>query len=410
MDDIKKIVLDKIDGMKDEIIKFHQEIIKIPSENPPSKYKEISKFIENKMNEIGLITKNKRNNVIGELGDGRAPSLIFNAHFDTVEAFNGWTKDPFGGEIIDGKIYGRGASDDKSSVTAEIFAAKALIDAGIKLNGKLILTAVVDEELGGYNGSNYLLKRGIIKGDACVVGDGPADYPIGYIHGAIFVSFAIKGKQAHGFMHPDLPPPNRTDYSGISAIHRMVPIMNFLLNLQEEFTKLETKYPIPPECPSKISSVNIAMIEGGTKISTVANRCLLHFSIQTIPEHNIEEIKTRILNFVETLKKDDPNLDITVQIPLSYGPHYIDAESNFAQAVIYATNAVFGDEREFKLFNCTTDAHWFAEKGIETVLIGTFREDSVIHCANENVHIDDLINTTKIFAITALNYLKYSLF
>ena len=65
---------------------------------------------------------------------------------------------------------------------------------------------------------------------------------------------------------------------------------------------------------------------------------------------------------------------------------------------------MFGEEREFKLFNCTTDAHWFAEKGIETVLIGTFREESVIHCANENVHIDDLINTTKIFAITKLYF------
>ncbi len=109
---------------------------------------------------------------------------------------------------------------------------------------------------------------------------------------------------------------------------------------------------------------------------------------------------------MESLKKDDPDLDITVQIPISYGPHYINAESNFAQAVKNATKTVYGEERAFKLFNCTTDAHWFAEKGIETVIIGTFREDSVIHCANENVHIDDLINTTKMFAITALNYLK----
>jgi len=406
MNDVEKIVLDKIDEMKNEIIKFHQQLIRMPSENPPSKYKEISKFIENKMNEIGLIMKNKRNNVIGELGNESAPTLIFNAHFDTVETFKGWTKDPFGGEIIDGKIYGRGASDDKSCVTAEIFAAKALIDAGIKLNGKLIVTAVVDEELGGYGGANYLLEQGTITGDACVVGDAPADYPIGYIHGAIFIWFTIKGRQAHGFMHPDLPPPNRTEYSGISAIHKMVPIMKFLLDLQEEFTKVETKYSIPPECPSKISSVNMAMIEGGTKISTVANRCLLHCSIQTIPEHDVEEIKMRILNYVESLKKEDPDLDITVQIPISYGPHYINAESNFAQAVKNATKTVYGEEREFKLFNCTTDAHWFAKKGIETVIIGAFREDSVIHCADENVHIDDLINTTKMFAITALNYLK----
>ena len=406
MESLEYQILNLIDKMKDEIIKFHQQLIQMPSENPPSKYREISKFIENKMNEIGLNTKNKRNNVIGELGNQSSLSLIFNAHFDTVEVFKGWKRDPFGGIIENNRIYGRGASDDKSCVTAEIFAAKALIDAGIDLKGKLIVTAVVDEELGGYGGANFLLDRGIIKGDACVVGDAPADYPIGFIHGAIFVSFAIKGKQAHGFMHPDLRLPNRTEYSGISAIHKMVPIMQFLLDLQEEFAKTETKYPIPPECPSKISSVNMAVIEGGTKISTVANQCLLHCSIQTIPEHDVDEIKTRILNYVESLKKDDPELDITVQIPISYGSHYINEGSDFAKAVINATRAVYGEEREFKMFNCTTDAHWFAEKGIETVLIGTFREDNVIHCADENVNIEDLINTTKMFAITALNYLR----
>jgi acetylornithine deacetylase/succinyl-diaminopimelate desuccinylase-like protein len=406
MEKMEKIILDKIDSMRDEIIKFLQQLVQLPSENPPMKYKEISKFTAAKMKEIGLETQIKRNNVIGELGKGNGPTLIFNAHFDTVEAFKGWKKKPFGGELLENKIYGRGASDDKSCVTAEIFAAKTLIDAGVNLNGKLIVTAVVDEELGGYAGTEYLLDHEIIKGDACIVGDAPADYPTGYIGGAIFISFTIKGKQAHGFVHPDLPQPNRTEYSGISAIHKMVPIMNFLIDLQDEFAKTETKYPIPPECPSKISSVNMAMIEGGTKISTVANRCLLHCSIQTIPEHDVEEIKMRILNYVESLKKDDPDLDITVQIPISYGPHYINAESNFAEAVKSATKAVYGEEREFKLFNCTTDAHWFAEKGIETVIIGTFREDNFIHCADENVHIDDLINTTKMFAMSALNYLK----
>ena len=406
MDDIEKIVLDKIEEMREEIIKFHQKIVQVPSENPPSKYKELSKFIEMEMTNIGLRAKSKRNNVIGELGIDDGLRLIFNAHFDTVEVFKGWKGDPFSGTIDNNRIYGRGSSDDKSCVTAEIFAAKALLDAGIELKGKLIITAVVDEELGGYGGTNFLLERGLINGDACVVGDGPADYPIGFIHGAVFITFAINGKQAHGFMHPDLPSPNRTEYSGISAIHRMVPIMQFLLNLQEEFSKTETKYLIPPECPSKISSVNMAMIEGGTKVSTVANKCLLHCSIQTIPEHDVEEIKTKILNYVESLKKDDPDLDISVQIPISYGPHFIKTESNFAKAVMNATRTVYGEEREFKMLNCTTDAHWFTEKGIETVIIGAFREDSFIHCANENVHIEDLINTTKMFATIAINYLK----
>ena len=78
--------------MRDEIIKFHQAIVRIPSENPPSKYKEVAKFVEKKMEQIGLKTSIKRNNVIGEYSNGEGPTLIFNGHFDTVEAFKGWPK------------------------------------------------------------------------------------------------------------------------------------------------------------------------------------------------------------------------------------------------------------------------------------------------------------------------------
>jgi succinyl-diaminopimelate desuccinylase len=406
MKNIEKVVLDKIDEMRDEIIKFHQHIIQMPSENPPAKYKEISKFLEMEMNKVGLNTKNKRNNVIGELGGDNGPRLIFNAHFDTVEAFRGWKRDPFGGIIENNRIYGRGASDDKSCVVSEIFAAKALIDAGVNFNGKLILTAVVDEELGGLRGTQYLLDNDIINGDACIVGDAPANYPTAYIGGAIFISFMIEGKQSHGFAFPDISPPYRNKYSGVSAIHKMIKIMNFLLALQEEFIKTETKYPTHPDLPSKISNINIAMIEGGTKISTVANKCFIHCSIQTIPEHNVEEIKSKILKFVEDMKKSNTDLNITVQIPIFYESQKMDIDSDFAQIVKNATNAVYGEEREFTLFNCTTDAHFFMEKGIETFLIGTFRGDNAIHSADENVIIDDLINTTKMFAVIALNYLK----
>lgn len=406
MDDFKKLVIDKIEEMRDEIIEFHRQIVQIPSENPPGKYKEISNFLKTKMEEIGLSVKTKMHNVIGEFGIDNGNILIFNAHYDTVEKFAGWKREPFSAKIENNRIYGRGASDDKSCVAAEIFAVKALIDMNLNLKGKLIVTAVCDEELGGLGGTSYLLKRNIINGDACIVGDAPADFPIGFLHGALIISFIIRGKQAHGFLYPDLPLPNRSKSSGISAIHKMVPIMKFLLELQDEFTETETKYPLPPSCPSKISSVNLAMIEGGTKISTVADHCYLQCSIQLIPEHDVEEIKTRILNYVDILKKEDPDLNITVQIPISYGPHIINTETSFAKAVRDATKTVYGEVREFKFSNCTTDAHWFAEKGIETVMIGTFREDNAIHCADENVFIDDIINITKMFAITALKYLR----
>lgn len=406
MEDIEKIVLDKIEEMREDIIKFHQEIVKIPSENPPRKYKEVVKFTEKAFRDLGLKTEVKRNNVIGEIGNKDGHTLILNGHLDTVEAFKGWTQKPFGGDIIDGKIYGRGASDDKSSVTAEIFATKALLEAGVTLNGKLILTAVVDEETGGLRGADYILESGLVKGDACLLGDAPNDYPFGYCGGTMFLTFLIKGKKAHGLGFPDLPNPYRSEDSGINSIEKMVKIMDFLLKLKEEFLQKETKYPLPEGWNAAVSSLNLAEIHGGDKITTVPERSFLHVSITTIPEQDIGSIKNRILEYVEELKKQDPNLNITVQNPITFEPQVIDVKLDFAKAVLKATKAVFNEEREFKLFLPSTDAHWFQERGIPTILIGSSREDNNIHAEDEFVHIEDLINTTKLFAISILNYLK----
>ncbi|MBD3195788.1 MAG: M20/M25/M40 family metallo-hydrolase [Candidatus Lokiarchaeota archaeon] len=406
MDEKEKLVLEKIDSLRDEIIQFHQKIVQIPSENPPSKYKEIAKFTENKFKELGLKTKTKRKNVVGEMGEENGKSLIFYGHLDTVEAFKGWSKDPFGGELIEDKIYGRGASDDKSCVTAEIFAVKALQDLNINLKGKLTITAVVDEETGGLRGAEYLLNNEIISGDACLLGDAPAGQPIGYTGGAIFATFTITGKQAHGMNHPDVPKPYRTEHSGINAIQRMVKLMNFLLDLKKELNKNETKYELPPGHKSKVSDLNLAEIHGGNKISIVPGKCFLHISINTIPEQPVEPIKERIMNYIDKMKEEDPLLDITVQMPIVFEPGIINENSEFADVLMDSVTKCLGEEKNFATFIPTTDAHWFQEKGIETALIGTIRPDNKVHAEDEFVYIEDLINITKIYALTALNYLK----
>ena len=222
----------------------------------------------------------------------------------------------------------------------------------------------------------------------------------------MYITFTIKGKQAHGLGFPDLPSQYRNEYSGINTIERMVKIMNFLLELKKEFLKKETKYPLPEGWTSSVSSVNLAEIHGGNKITTVPDKCYLHCSVNTIPEQDIESVKKRILDFVEDFKKQDPDLDISVQIPISMEPFTIDGTTDFAKAVKKATKGVFKEERDFRLFMPSTDAHWFQERNIETILIGSSRVDNKIHSSDEFVYIEDLINTTKLFALTALYYLK----
>lgn len=406
MDDHEKAILEKIDSMKEEIIKFHQQLVQIPSENPPSNYKEISKFTKSKMKEIGLNTQVKRKNVIGTFGNENGKSLIFYGHLDTVEAFKGWKKDPFGGELIENKIYGRGSSDDKSCVTAELFAVKALNELGLDLNGKLTIAAVIDEETGGIRGAEYLLTSEIIQGDACLLGDAPAGAPIGYTGGAIFTTFMINGKQAHGMNHPDVPEPYRDEHSGINAIQRMANLMNYLLELKKDLNQNVTKYPFPPGFPSKVSDINLAEIHGGNKISTVPGKCYLHCSINTIPEQKVGPIKEQITKHIEQMKKEDPLLDITIQMPIVFDPGIIDEDCEFAKTVQAVAEKVYGEPKEFTTFIPTTDAHWFQERGIDTILIGSIRPENKVHAEDEFVYIDDLLELTKIYALTAFNYLK----
>ncbi|MHA1146858.1 MAG: M20 family metallopeptidase [Promethearchaeota archaeon] len=405
MNEQEKLILDKIDSMRDEIIKFHQKIVQIPSENPPGKYKEVAKFVKNAMEAIGLETQVKRHNVIGKMETAEHPSLILYGHMDTVEVFKGWTKDAFGGEINDDKIYGRGACDDKSCVTAEIFATKALLELGIKLSGKLTVVSVIDEEMGGIKGAGFLVNKGIISGDACLLGDGPGGYPGAYFGGALFPSIVITGKQAHGMSFPDVKT-YRNEKSGVNAIHKMIRVLDFLNSLQEEFNSKETKYHNFPGHPSKISHINIGQIEGGTKISTVADKCIIQCGIHTIPEQNVETIKKKLEEFIETYKKEDPDLKINLTIPIAFEPQVMDINSDFAKAVQNSFETIHGEPREFKLFISTTDAHHFQEKGIITILAGAGTSETNIHAADEFIEIEDLINTTKIFALTTLNYLK----
>ena len=406
MNDLEKKVLNKIDEMKDTIIKFHQQIVKIPSENPPSKYKEIARVVGEKLKEIGLKTSIKRNNVIGEYSNGIGPTLIFNSHFDTVEAFKGWTKNPFGAEIVGDKIYGRGSSDDKSSVTAEIFATQALFEAGVNLRGNLIITAVGDEETGGLRGADYILSSGLVSGDACLLGDAANGYPFGYCGGTMYITITITGKTAHGLAFPDLPPPYRNENSGINTIERMVKVMNFLLKIKNELLQKTTNYPTSDGWGSNVSSINLAEIHGGTKITTVPDRCYLHLSVNTIPEQDVASIKQRLLDFVEEMKKEDPDLDITVQIPIAMEPQVIDESSNFAKIVLHAVETIHGEKREFKTLMPSTDAHWFQERSIPTILVGASAKDNNIHAEDEFVYIKDLMDLVKMFALTALNYLK----
>ena len=161
--------------MAGEMLAFLQELVRIPTVNPPGEnYRECAEFIGGRLREFGYdvayveatgrpehTARHPRVNVLGTLRDTPArPRLHFNGHFDVVPVGDGWTVDPFSGIVRDGKIFGRGTTDQKAGIAASIYAVEALRRAGVRLRGNVEQSGTVDEESGGVAGMAYLAERG----------------------------------------------------------------------------------------------------------------------------------------------------------------------------------------------------------------------------------------------------------
>jgi succinyl-diaminopimelate desuccinylase len=171
-------LLASIAARRAEVTALTQELIRIPTINPPGDaYEACSRFLGERLKKRGFEVEyvraegapgdsesHPRTNVVaryeGKGAQGNAECVHFNSHIDVVEAGSGWTFEPFGGTVKDGKVYGRGACDMKGGLASSIVACEALIDSGIAFNGTLEISGTVDEESGGFAGVGYLAEEG----------------------------------------------------------------------------------------------------------------------------------------------------------------------------------------------------------------------------------------------------------
>ena len=168
-------VLARIEAKRDEVVALTQDLVRIPTVNPPGDaYEACARFIGERLKPRGFAVEyvrahgapgdsdaKPRVNVVARWqGSSSGECVHFNSHIDVVEAGSGWTSDPFGAEIRDGKIYGRGTCDMKGGLAASIVACEALIESGMPIPGALEISGTVDEESGGFAGVGYLAERG----------------------------------------------------------------------------------------------------------------------------------------------------------------------------------------------------------------------------------------------------------
>ena len=371
----------------DQVIRFARALIAAPSENPGGTEDQAAAVATEILEALDASPRTIRSeagrpNVLAAIGSGARPRLAWNGHLDVVPAgsLDTWRSGgPWSGEIVDGRLVGRGAADMKGPVAAALAAASAIRRAGIELAGTFELHLAADEELAGIHGTKVLWDLGLLDQDAAIVGE-PSELQVGLAErgGAWFTATAF-GKAAHG-SQPHL---------GVNAITSM---SRFLLRLPEVLPDLAHPLVGRP-------TVNTALIEGGSAPNVVPDRCTVDIDRRVIPgETEPAKVRAPFLALVESLRAAHPEVEIEVELREWTDAAEAPIDSRIAALARDAVERETGARPADVGFTGITDARFYINQAkIPTVIVGP-GSLTVAHTADESVAVDELVAAARSYA------------
>lgn len=408
----------RIDALKDEMLAFLQEIVRIPTINPPGEnYRPCAITIGDRLRAFGYdvsfieaeglpehTAKFPRVNTMGIIqSDG--PTLHFNGHTDVVPPGAGWTLDPFAATIKDGCVYGRGVTDQKAGLAASLFAIEAIRREGIRLGGTIVQSATVDEESGGFAGVAYLARHGFIRREATdyVIITEPLDYNrvcLGH-RGVYWFEVETRGKIAHGSM----------PFLGASAIEKMSRFIEQIESrLKPVLNDRITAMPVEPE-GARRATININSISGGQhpdelQTPCVADRCRAIFDRRFLIEENIDEVREEITALLEKLRGEDADFDYELKDMMIVHPTMTAPRSKLVATMQSAISDATGEQSQLIASPGTYDQKHFARiAGIRQCIAYGPGILALAHQPDEYCRIDHLVASCKAMAIAAMRLL-----
>ncbi len=332
-------------------------------------------------------------NIVAKLGADRSEKkleLLYNSHVDTVPVgeIEKWKHEPFGAEIENGKMYGRGIADAKGSVAGMVMAAKAIADSNIELNGRLVINPVSDEEVGGFKGAKHVLDSGEINPDYAVIGEITTNKIAIAEKGLVWFKITTEGRTAHA----------STPWDGINAIDKMINLLKMIDNKVVQQLK-QRKHPLTPP-----PSMNIGMISGGVKTNVVADKCEVTIDRRILPNETIEGATKELQDVIDNMKKQDPEFKANMEVLLTGSP----IETSQDSPIVTMTQEVcksrgISDKPEGYLQ--ASDGRFYAEKGIPTILLGPGLAE-LAHSPDEWINIEEVVEATRIYSLLATKVLK----
>jgi acetylornithine deacetylase/succinyl-diaminopimelate desuccinylase family protein len=398
--ELQRALARALDAHKEAILTLCEELIRIPSENPPGNhYRECADRLHLELDRLGLDHRvveapddhdRPRYNVLGFHGGGRR-TLYFHGHYDVVPA---QSREQFSPVVRGGRLYGRGSTDMKSGLAAMIYATYLLKELKVPLRGRIGLCLVADEETGGRGGSAYLDQLGLLGQDAvAMLTPEPTSGVIWNANrGAITLQVTVKGRSAHvGLQH-----------QGINAFERMLRVAAALQDLKAEVEAHKTGYRIVPEAAAHSILMLGGRVEGGTNFNVVPDTCTFTVERRFNPEEDLEAEKARLFALFDQARQQGIQLEIDV---LQAGPSCgVAADHPVALALAETAGTVTGQRPTFEMCPGLLETRWYARRGIPAFAYGPgFLE--VAHGPNEIVEIERVFQHTLIYSLIAARLL-----
>lgn len=372
-----------------ETLDLLRDLIRVPSENPPGNEDAIARVLVSFFEDNGIPVRLRevrpgRPNVIAEVGSGESPTLVFNGHLDTVPVGEGWTVDPFGGDVRDGRLYGRGACDMLGGVAAMCSAAVAMKRSGLPLTGRLVVHGVVDEEVDAI-GSQIAAEE--VEADWVVVTEPTGGKVYAFGKGQVNVEVTFKGRAAHSSV-PEL---------GHNAIHDAAAFVTLVEQEHQRLTAGAEEDVGPP-------TFSTGVIRGGLTGSIVPAECTVVVDRRVLPLETLDEGLAHVEQLLDRLREARSGVDATIRPTLLFPPFPPSNDDNLARLVQAVIRELEAGSGEITGFAAATDAAWYARRGFATVIYGP-GDGATAHQPDEWIGVDDLHAGTRALALVAARLL-----
>jgi len=401
--DVRREVSRKIEAHADDLVRITQDLVRIPSVNPPGDYGEMAQKMTGLYEAEGLkpvllqaprddvealgLTWPRPNIVALAEGSERKPVFCLDAHMDVVGPGDEsqWTYPPFSGQFVDGRVYGRGTEDTKGHLAIQLIVYRALREAGIPLKGDVLFTSTVDDEIGQWPGMGFLIERGLEeKGlplpDYHVVGEPTGMGLLGCLaRGRLWYEFTLKGRSAHG----------GNPLEGINAIEKAIDLANAVRRLDLHSDPL-----------MGATTLNIGIVQGGEAINVVPSRCKITFDIR--PARKKEVIKELMDRILRDLQEKDADFVVeSMRLLNDRQTGGIGPDHPFVRKVGEITREITGKEvvptGNMAGYSSLGNAYWTSQAGVAGIMYGG-GDFSRAHSVDEFITVDELVETAKVFA------------